>query len=76
MSQSKNYLTIKDVLSKLRMKSASTVYRWIAKGTFPAPVKLGLSSRWVEAEVNAWMTEKENARPGAQAPQDPERAAA
>lgn len=75
MTQS-NYITIKDVLSKLRLKSASTIYRWIDKGTFPAPVKLGLSSRWVEAEVDAWMKEKENARPGAQALQDQERAAA
>ncbi|GAA0694664.1 AlpA family phage regulatory protein [Dyella marensis] len=75
MTQS-NYLTIKDVLQKLNMKSASTIYRWIDKGKFPAPVKLGLSSRWVESEVNAWMKEKENDRPGAQAPQDPARAAA
>lgn len=36
-------------------KSRSAIYREIAAGTFPAPVKLGISaSAWPEHEVAAW----------------------
>ena len=39
--------------------SRSEIYRRIAAGTFPAPVKLGISaSAWVESEVDAWVAER------------------
>ena len=33
----------------------ATIYRWIARGMFPAPkVKRGRTVRWSRAEVEAW----------------------
>ena len=36
--------------------SPATIYRWIANGTFPAPVRLG-SHRvgWRKADIEAWL---------------------
>lgn len=37
----------------------STVYKFMAEGDFPKPVKLGVRvAAWVEAEVLAWIEEK------------------
>lgn len=37
----------------------STVYKFIAEGDFPKPVKLGVRvAAWVEAEVFAWIEGK------------------
>ncbi|WP_082150928.1 AlpA family transcriptional regulator [Chromobacterium sp. LK1] len=33
----------------------STIYRRIQKGEFPAPIKIGTSSRWRLLDVSAWM---------------------
>ena len=33
----------------------STIYAEIKEGRFPAPVKLGRSSRWLESEIDAWI---------------------
>ncbi|EAC1903199.1 TPA: AlpA family transcriptional regulator [Escherichia coli] len=30
-------------------------YRLIRDGDFPAPIKLGRSSRWLKSEVEAWL---------------------
>lgn len=35
-----------------------TIYELIRKGEFPAPVKLGRSSRWLESEIDAFIEEK------------------
>lgn len=35
--------------------SRSSIYARIQAGTFPAPVKMGKASGWVEAEVQAWI---------------------
>ena len=41
----------------------STVYKFIAEGDFPKPVKLGVRvAAWVEAEVIAWIEEKIKSR--------------
>jgi len=43
--------------------SRSAVYRAIAAGTFPAPVKLGeRASAWNAAEVDRWITDRIAAR--------------
>jgi len=34
-----------------------TIYELIRKGEFPAPVKRGRSSLWVESEIDAWIAE-------------------
>lgn len=37
----------------------STVYKFIAEGRFPKPVKLGVRMvAWVESEVQEWIQEK------------------
>ena len=41
----------------------STVYKFIAEGRFPKPVKLGVRMvAWVESEINAWIEDKINQR--------------
>ncbi|CAN7394553.1 AlpA family phage regulatory protein [Pseudoxanthomonas sp. LjRoot143] len=39
---------------KVGMKRTA-IYAAISAGTFPAPVKIGKLSRWVETEVDAWI---------------------
>lgn len=44
-------------------KRRSSVYRDIAAGTFPPPVKLGeRASAWPEHEITAWIAERMAAR--------------
>ena len=33
-------------------------YRLIRDGAFPAPIKLGRSSRWYKSEVEQWMQQR------------------
>lgn len=41
----------------------STVYKFIAEGRFPKPVKLGVRMvAWVESEIEEWMQNKVNLR--------------
>lgn len=41
----------------------STVYKYVAAGTFPKPVPLGgRAVAWIQAEIDAWMDEKVSAR--------------
>lgn len=35
--------------------SRSSIYARIQAGTFPSPIKMGHSSGWIEAEVQAWI---------------------
>lgn len=35
--------------------SAPTIYRKIATGEFPRPVKIGRASRWSENDVQIWI---------------------
>jgi excisionase family DNA binding protein len=51
---SSRLLTVREVAAKLSM-SQRWVYKQIRSGGFPAPIRLGFSSRWVEAEVDAWV---------------------
>ncbi len=46
-------------------RSRSEIYRGVAAGTFPKPVKLSeRSSAWPEHEVAAWIAERIAARDG------------
>ena len=48
---------------RLTGKTRSCIYRGIAAGTFPAPVKLGeRASAWPEHEIKAWISERIAAR--------------
>lgn len=42
--------------------SRTSVYRFIQRGEFPAPIKIGLMSGWLEYEIAAWIDGKINAR--------------
>lgn len=42
--------------------SKSTLYSRISVGSFPKPVTLGSSVRWVESEVEAWISERVSER--------------
>ena len=43
--------------------SKSTVTRWVARGTFPRPVRLGPNSvAWRRADVNLWLAERQPTR--------------
>ena len=47
-------MPLRDVLASVGMSQAS-VYRMIAAGEFPKPVKLGTASRWVSSEIEDWI---------------------
>jgi predicted DNA-binding transcriptional regulator AlpA len=55
------FLKLAEVL-KITSISKPQVYRLIASGDFPPPVKVGTSSRWVESEVRVWMQARMAAR--------------
>ena len=39
--------------------SRSTIRRWVARGLFPQPIKLGENVvGWIEAEIDAWIRER------------------
>jgi prophage regulatory protein len=47
--------------------SKTILYERIAAGHFPAPVKLGRSSRWLLSEITEWQRAQVQARGGAHA---------
>ena len=49
----KRFLKISEVETATGL-SRATVYRKIAGGTFPAPVKVGAAARWPEQDIEAW----------------------
>lgn len=59
---SQRFLTMKEVLARVSL-SKTELYRRIRAGTFPAPIRLGLSRiAFVEKEVEDWMAERAAAR--------------
>lgn len=52
------FIRIGEVIARTGL-SRSTIYRRIADGTFPEPIKAGpRASRWLESEIDAWMQEQ------------------
>ncbi len=49
----KPFLSIKD-LQAASGKSRSTIYRWIAEGIMPKPIRVGGSSLWPEEIIQEW----------------------
>lgn len=42
--------------------SRSTIYEWMKRGEFPAPVKLGVRAvGWRESDIEAWLQAREQA---------------
>lgn len=50
---------MREVLEMTRL-SKSTIYKLIADGTFPAPVKVGRSSMWKYSAVLSWIDGLQN----------------
>lgn len=51
------FLTLREVAQAAGI-SRSSIYRRVAEGTFPAPLKVGpRTSRWSQEEVAAWQQE-------------------
>ncbi len=42
----------------------STIYGLIREGRFPAPIKVGKSSRWLTTELNTWIEQQAAKREG------------
>lgn len=51
-----------DPLSRYVNFGRSRIYALINQGEFPPPVKIGKSSRWVKAEIDAWLSKQVSAR--------------
>lgn len=43
-------MTLREVITAVR-RSRSTIYADVRVGRFPAPIKVGCSTRWVENEI-------------------------
>ncbi|MCP5357564.1 MAG: AlpA family transcriptional regulator [Pseudomonadales bacterium] len=55
-------LRLPDVKARTGL-SRSTIYLRVAEGKFPSPVALGgRAVGWVEAELDAWLTQQINSR--------------
>ncbi|MBU3577486.1 AlpA family transcriptional regulator [Polynucleobacter sp. UK-Kesae-W10] len=50
-------IRLPEVLDRVALKKTA-IYRMMAEGDFPLPVKLGAASAWVEVEINDWIKEK------------------
>lgn len=57
-------LTLKEVIGIVK-SAKSSIYRDIARKTFPCPVKNGKTSLWVGSEIQAWVKSRISARDGA-----------
>ena len=56
--ESIRFLRMRDVMAVTGL-SRPSVYRFIKKGDFPQPVKLGeLTSAWIESEIQEWCKKK------------------
>ena len=49
-------------LSRRLALSRPTIYGMVSAGTFPRPVSIGRSSRWLESEVSAWIAARGEAQ--------------
>jgi prophage regulatory protein len=57
-SENQSVLRLRDVTRRVGLQRAS-IYRGIAKGTFPKPIALGIRARgWLESEINAWIASR------------------
>ncbi|WP_462169458.1 AlpA family transcriptional regulator [Pseudoalteromonas lipolytica] len=55
-------IKLKEVMQKTSL-GHSSIYKFIAEGTFPKQVSLGARSvAWVESEVDEWIFEKVSSR--------------
>lgn len=36
----------------------TAIYKWVKEGTFPKPLKIGGSVRWVSSDIDEWINKK------------------
>ncbi len=60
-TQTPALLTVKGVAQTVQA-GRSFIYQEVAAGRFPKPVKLGRSTRWIAAEITAWIEAKAQMR--------------
>jgi len=51
-------LDIQAVKRSIGFKSTTTVYSLMRERNFPKPLQIGKSNRWLEAEVQGWISER------------------
>lgn len=59
-------LKLRDVIDRTSL-SRTSIYRLMSRLQFPAAVPLGGRVAWIEAEVEAWVQDRVDARVGAAA---------
>ena len=52
MTTSKKFPDVRDLAEEFNC-NPSTIWRWVADGTFPKPIKIGGLTRWVGEETEA-----------------------
>lgn len=58
MSENNSILRLNEVI-KLTGLSRSTIYAYIERGEFPAPIKLGLRAvGWLASDIQNWIQER------------------
>ena len=55
------FLKLPDVCEKVAL-GKSEIYARIKCSTFPAPVKIGAASRWLESDLDDWMAQIADSR--------------
>lgn len=51
---SKRFINISAVEDKTALKKSS-IYAKVKTGDFPAPIKLGVRTVWIESDIDSWM---------------------
>ncbi len=64
MSQIDPLLVDLEATKRIVGQSRSAIYEGIKQGAFPKPIKIGAASRWVFAELQAWVAQKIAERDG------------
>ncbi len=61
MDPNDRIIRLPQVIDRVGIKK-TLIYRMIAAGTFPKPIKLGFASGWLESEIRAWVDEQARLR--------------
>lgn len=51
---SKRFINLPAVENKTALKKSS-IYAKVKIGDFPAPIKLGVKTVWIESDIDSWM---------------------
>ena len=61
MDPNDKIIRLPQVIDQVGIKK-TLIYKMIAAGTFPKPIKLGFASGWLESEIRAWIEERARRR--------------